>query len=139
NRIAGLMITASDFMNRPDARIIFYPASYSALKTKLREQENQVMQLLEEIARETDPKAREEKKTRLRELYTQIAALRAEIQVDSLQETRDRAKARRDDAILAIAAANSASDEINSDLLEQAREANEAVVAIDEQLAQLIR
>src|SRR6185437_5266414 len=99
----GVLVTAADFLSRPDARIIFYPAGYSIQSNNLRQLEQKAIALAESVAAESDDSKRSALQTQLNTLQIQINDLRGKDQVDVLQEDRAAANEHLMDIIIQLA------------------------------------
>ncbi len=88
NELAGSMVTATDFLARPDARVILYPANYAAISDELKDLQSQEVTLAEQVSAESNPAKRAALQTQLRALLVKSDALRAKDSVDELISQR---------------------------------------------------
>jgi hypothetical protein len=138
NQIAGLMVTATDFMTRPDARILFFPSNYSIVSAEVRRLERQEMELASEIAASADAKDREGLRAQLKSVRDQLAALKQQSKVDALIDERGVWRLRRDLSLDLLATSDL--DELRrKEVFQDVTDANKRISALDLELSKLIR
>ena len=138
NELAGLMISATDFMTRPDARVVFYPPSYVSTNHLIQEIQAQEVDLAEQIAASDDEQKRQDLRSQLQRLEAQIAPLEEKDPVDSLRSRREALNLQLKDAITTLAAGE-VTDEQRSALGDQLKSVMQSISGIDDQLGKLMR
>jgi hypothetical protein len=138
NVLAGLMISATDFMTRPDAKVVFYPANHVASSAQIQKIERQELDLAQQIAVMDDDAQRASLRAELQALDAQLSTIRGRDPVDQLRTERGVLNDRLHSAIQTLAQID-LDDQGRAALADQMKTTIQQIGDVDDQLAKLIR
>jgi hypothetical protein len=138
NQLAGLMISATDLMTRPDAQVVSYPADYAFTSQALDKLQSQEAMVVRDISSAPDDATRAQYQTLLTTLRAQETALQQKDPIDALRTQRGQQNTtiQADEDKLA---SGTLSDTDRAAAIAEVINDRQAITQIDEQLTGLIR
>jgi len=138
NLLAGTMVSATDFLARPSALMVFYPANYSANQEKLKTLQSQAIAIAQGIAATESAEQRALLQNHLKGLQKKIEETQHADQIDLLSLARTDLN-KKLQAVISDLADQNINDQRRSELGAELTQTLQALSEIDKKLALLIR
>jgi hypothetical protein len=139
NTLAGVMVTATDFMSRPNARIILYPAGYSFNTAQLKMLQEKEIELAQRILDEDDVNTRTDLQATLQKLLQQTKQYKQKDLVDELIAEREEKTNELQEELLQLSSLSLNDKESRAELAKNFQKSISSLNSIDQQIAGLIK